>query len=133
MSYSAPNTPNPTLATQIGYSSQLNITFTPPSATDSLITPTFAFPIGVWIICSYTFCNGNGPDKLLSSELLISTPSLIIGGAGYSSITPFSNIYLPLNATFYSDGSTILNIQLNISLTSIGGFIQSNLTFTKIA
>ena len=139
MSYYASNTPNPTITTQIGYTFTVPLTTSTASGSGTLVyvtTTTAAIPIGVWNISNYCFATGPaGTEYLLTTSVSISAASVFYIN-GYSSSTPFINMYLPLGGIFYSDGTTVINITLGTKILSGSLYTCStsgNCSFTKIA
>lgn len=130
MSYHAPNTPNPSSSTQIGYSMTLSATTVTTTSANLKATSTTTnhnIPIGEWIIVGS--CLVAGPTNIaigiLYDNVAIGGDCTIrvSGGGSLIAVSGFSSpsqtfSYMPLTPSgcFYSNGT--LGIDVILSATS---------------
>jgi len=139
MSYSASNTPNPTLSSQIGYSMNLTATqavSTVANTSVSVSTTNSNIPIGVWIISGFCITSGVGNANVaINGDCLISYST---GGTialdGFQS-PAIRKKYLIPRGVFYSDGTTDIVVRLDATTNSnsTNATTTATLKITKIA
>jgi len=139
MSYSASNTPNPTLSSQIGYSMNLTGTraeTTVANTTVSVSTTNSNIPIGVWIISGYCLTAGALNTTVATQGACIISYSTggIIAEDGFQS-SAIAYEYLTPNGVFYSDGTTDIVVRLDATSSSSTTYTATTATLkiTKIA
>lgn len=142
MSYSAPNTPNPSINTQIGFSMNLlanTVTTTTANVSASLTTTTFNIPIGEWIIIGFCLVAGSlNANVVIGGECTISASGggTVFSSSGFSSPSQtISYTYLNPTGCFYSNGNLDIDVRLSATSSSSGTTARTSasLQIIKIA
>lgn len=142
MSYSAPNTPNPLINTQIGFSMNLlanTVTTTTANVIASLTTTTFNIPIGEWIIIGNCLVAGTLNANVAiggTCTITASSGGTVFADTGFSSPSQtVSYMYFNPTGCFYSDGNLDINVRLTAtsSSTSTTARTSASLQIIKIA
>jgi hypothetical protein len=141
MSYSAPNTPNPTLSSQIGYSftTALNSLYTINNNVTTGVTIISNIPKGVWLVFGNNLAayGSSGGNLVTTSEVYIANNNSgkFIANAAVDSLgAALTMVVLNPSGTFYSDGSTDIKIILTAKSANTNQVsLTGDLTFVKIA
>lgn len=142
MSYYAPDTPNPTDPTQIGYSYPVTLTTLSVNTSGNQTTTITNVPIGVWMITSpiaNASTNPNAPFIIQSyiQIFLDSTGTIPIAQSDFvSSATTayYTQMRHNVCGTFYSNGSRTILVTLGmLALSGASCTMTGSVTLTKIA
>lgn len=139
MSYSAPNTPNPSGQAQIGFSFTRNCNSVQSGAANTDYTENTTIPnipVGVWMITSQCFLASSTDRSMTSSTAGVfkNNDIIFIGGIVNTNVS-LDSFYINPSGTFYSNGTVTISVQFTVrsSKSSKGVSMSGNIVFTKIA